>query len=113
MGYYLNRLNMKNPLLLLLSILLLAICIREPEVTTSADHHSVLQISGEGEYYIVYHRRLPEEPIITTELSVSKSLSLILTVESNRFKLASKGFLHEHCNVLPYTTSFNSIFSSS
>lgn len=29
----------------------------DPEVATSAGHHSVIQIPGEDEYYIVYHRR--------------------------------------------------------
>ena len=29
----------------------------DPEVATSAGHHSVIQIPGQDEYYIVYHRR--------------------------------------------------------
>ena len=29
----------------------------DPEVATSAGHHSVIQIPGQEEYYIVYHRR--------------------------------------------------------
>jgi beta-xylosidase len=30
---------------------------QDPEVATGAGHHSVMQIPGEDEYYIVYHRR--------------------------------------------------------
>ncbi len=29
----------------------------DPEIATSAGHHSVIQIPGKDEYYIVYHRR--------------------------------------------------------
>lgn len=29
----------------------------DPEVATSAGHHSVIQVPGQDEYYIVYHRR--------------------------------------------------------
>ncbi|TVQ03553.1 MAG: arabinan endo-1,5-alpha-L-arabinosidase [Balneolaceae bacterium] len=34
---------------------------QDPAVATGAGHHSVLQIPGEDEYYIVYHRRPLEE----------------------------------------------------
>ncbi|UCS91827.1 glycoside hydrolase family 43 protein [Echinicola marina] len=30
---------------------------QDPEVATGAGHHSVIQVPGEDEYYIVYHRR--------------------------------------------------------
>lgn len=30
---------------------------QDPEIATGAGHHSVIQIPGRDEYYIVYHRR--------------------------------------------------------
>lgn len=30
---------------------------QDPQVATGAGHHSVIQIPGKDEYYIVYHRR--------------------------------------------------------
>lgn len=30
---------------------------RDPEVATGAGHHSVIQVPGKDEYYIIYHRR--------------------------------------------------------
>ena len=30
---------------------------QDPEVATGAGHHSVIQVPGKDEYYIIYHRR--------------------------------------------------------
>ena len=34
---------------------------QDPEIATGAGHHSVIQIPGKDEYYIVYHRRPLDE----------------------------------------------------